>query len=54
MSKVLTSGVLNRFDADQDGKITFDEFIEDRSEIFKFHITLFFFFLITQIFFIEY
>lgn len=42
MSKVLTSGVLNRFDANQDGKITFDEFIDDRSEIFKFHTTVYF------------
>lgn len=35
MNLVVMDGVMNRFDTDKDGKITFEEFIADRSEMIK-------------------
>jgi len=38
MQPVVLLGVMNRFDTDKDGKITFDEFIGDRSKIISLNI----------------
>lgn len=38
MKPVVLLGVMNRFDSDKDGKITFDEFIGDRSKIISLNI----------------
>lgn len=34
MKPLIMNSVMNRFDVDKDGKITFDEFIGDRSNLF--------------------
>lgn len=33
MKPFLINGLMNRFDSDKDGKVTFNEFIEERSMI---------------------
>lgn len=40
MNLVVMDGIMKRFDIDNDGKITFDEFIGDRSKMIKYIIMI--------------
>jgi len=48
MQPVILLSIMNRFDIDKDGKITFEEFIGDRSKIIQINIVNFFFLILQE------